>query len=110
MRLLMATVAALALALAGTAPAAQTPAQPAALLADLRAPDQQVLLAEAEAGISDLRAPDQQAPGPAKAVSGGRRTANVYGLIGLSGVLVALAGLGTRFRHRAAVAHHPPAR
>jgi hypothetical protein len=101
MRVLTATVAILALALAGTVPVApgQASTQSAALFADLRAPDQRLLAGRAEEGIRDLRAPDQQAPAPGRRVTGGRRAANLLGLIGLSGVLVLVAGLGTRLRH-----------
>jgi hypothetical protein len=101
MRVLMATVAIIALALAGTAPVApaQASTQPAALFADLRAPDQRLLVAGAGVGNSDLRAPDQQAPAPGRTVTGGRQEAGLLGLIGLSGVLVLVVGLGTRLRH-----------
>ncbi|MDX6729181.1 MAG: hypothetical protein QOK49_3986 [Baekduia sp.] len=101
MRVLMATVAIIALALAGTAPVgpAQASTQPAALFADLRAPDQRLLVAGAGDRNSDLRAPDQQAPAPGRSVAGGRREAGLLGLIGLSGVLVLVVGLGTRLRH-----------
>jgi hypothetical protein len=106
----MATMAIMALALAGATPVGPAPTQ-AALLADLRAPDQRALLAQAGDGIrDDLRAPDQQAPAPGRTVSDGRRTASVLGLIGLSGVLVLLAGAGMGFRRRAAAADHPSAR
>jgi hypothetical protein len=123
MRLFLAIVTIVALALGGTAlaqapvvtqdlraPDQQAPAQAPVVTQDLRAPDQQAP-AQAPVVTQDLRAPDQQAPGratpilPAPASDGGP-AAIFFVLIGLGVALVLLAGgyLGVRYRHRVAIA------
>jgi hypothetical protein len=119
MRLLLATVTIVALALGGTAlaqPAPPDPVEPGQGLAvgsDLRAPDQ-VAPAPPAVITTDFRAPDQVS-GPASSVpassvptpvADGGPAVIVFILIGLGAVLVLLAGgyLGVRHRHRVAVA------